>query len=121
MTHLGQSLVIHGQLQSDEDIVIDGVVQGQVHIRGAMLTVGERGKIEADVHGTRVLVRGSVHGSITATERIELSAEASVHGSLSANQVVIVDGARYDGSIDMQRRTVAAKVAQHRAGHTATG
>ncbi len=120
MTHLGQSLVIHGQLESDEDIVIDGHVQGDVHVRGATLTIGEHGNVEADVHGMRVVVRGVLLGSITATERIELGAEASVRGSLSANQVVIVDGARYDGDIDMQQRTIAARVAQHR-GQTAAG
>ena len=69
----------------------------------------------------RVLVRGSLQGSIIATDRIELGAEASVRGSLSANHVVIVDGAHYDGSIDMKQRTIATKVAQHRAGQTTAG
>jgi cytoskeletal protein CcmA (bactofilin family) len=117
MTRLGRSLVVTGELTSDEDIAIDGQVHGRVSVREATLTIGEHARVEADIRGARVEVRGQVTGSIAATERIALHASADVEGSLSANQVVIADGAKFEGRIDMDQRTIAVKVAQFKAAH----
>lgn len=117
MTRLGRSLVVTGELTSDEDIAIDGQVHGRLSVREATLTIGEHAHVEADIRGARIEVHGKVTGSISATERIQLHASAEVDGSLSANQVVIADGARFDGRIDMDQRTIAVKVAQFKAAH----
>ena len=115
MTHIGRSVVIDGEFISGEDLTIDGTLKGNVQIRDATLTIGEPARVEADIHGSRVIVHGTVRGSITASARIELGPEARVQGNLSADQVVIADGARFDGRIDMGRRTVALKMAQYKA------
>lgn len=119
MTHIGRSTVFSGELTSDEDLTIEGTVKGDIRIREATLTIAEPARIEADIHGLLVLVHGTVKGSITASKRIELGPEARVEGNLSADQVVIADGARFDGRIDMGRRTVALKMAQYKAGQAA--
>jgi cytoskeletal protein CcmA (bactofilin family) len=115
MTRIGPSFVISGELQSSEDTVIEGRVNGHVQIKDAPLTITSRGAVRADVRAVRVLVQGQLKGSISASERIELAASAQVEGALSANQVVITEGARFDGGIDMQRRTIESKMAQFRA------
>ena len=121
MTHIGRHVVINGEFTSDEDLQIDGTITGDVQIRNATLTIGEPANVEADIHGTRVVVHGTVRGSITASARIELGPAARVEGNLSADQVVIADGARFNGRIDMARRTVAMKMAQYKAGQAAAG
>ena len=118
MTTIGRSVVITGELTSDEDLLVEGRVHGHVIVREAMLTLGEQGRIEADIRGGKVLVKGHVQGSIAATARIELASTATVTGSLSANQVVIADGATFNGSVDMDQRTIAAKIAQYKAAAT---
>ena len=115
MTTIGRSLVITGEVTSQEDILIEGRVHGQVLLREATVTVGEQANIEAGVRAARVVVKGRVRGTISASERIELGATARVEGSLSANRVVIADGAQFNGDIDMDRRTIASKVAQFKA------
>jgi cytoskeletal protein CcmA (bactofilin family) len=115
MTTIGESLVITGELACDEDLLIDGRVKGLVTMRGGTLTVTEHARLDSDVRAARVVVRGHIRGNIFASERIELHASASVSGSLSANQVVIADGAVFQGGIDMGQRTIAAKVAQYKA------
>jgi cytoskeletal protein CcmA (bactofilin family) len=114
MTHIGPSVVIDGEFISDEDLTIDGTLKGSVQIHEATLTIGDPARVEADIHGSRVIVHGTVRGSITASARIELGPGARVRGNLSADQVVIADGARFDGRIDMGRRTVALKMAQYK-------
>ena len=60
-------------------------------------------------------MQGTVQGSIAAGDRIELTATAKVNGGLTAARVVIADGANFNGSVYMGRRTIARRVAQHRA------
>ena len=112
MTNIGPGITINGELTSNESLRLDGSVSGQVLLRDAELTIGQSARVDADVRATRVLVLGTVNGNIAASERIELGANALVTGSLSANKVVIVDGARFSGRVDMDKRTIAAKIAQ---------
>jgi|SRR5688500_18088839 len=117
MTIIGASLVITGELTSDEDLAINGRVEGPVAVRGGTLTIGKQARVESDVRATRVVIHGFVKGAVSATERIELHQSAVVAGSLSANQVVIEEGAAFSGPIDMGQRTIAAKVAKYKAQH----
>jgi len=117
MTRIGHSLVITGELECAEDLLVDGRINGHLIVRDAQLTITPTGTVDAQVLGTRVLVEGQVKGAITASDRIELASKSRVEGSLSANTVVMWEGARFDGGIDMRQRTIAAKVAQYRAGN----
>ena len=119
MTHIGTSVVFDGELTSDEDLRFDGTLKGHLRLRDATLTIGENATVEADIRAKQVLVHGTVQGSISATERIELTAAARVNCSLTAERVVIADGARFNGGVDMGRRTIATKMAQYKAGQTA--
>ena len=116
MTTLGRSLIIHGDITSEEDLTIDGVVRGSIHLpRDGSLVVGRDARVDADLRGVQVTIHGTVKGGIVATRRIELTATAVVDGTLSANAIAIADGATFHGSIDMGQRTIAAKVAQYKA------
>ena len=117
MTTIGHSITIDGEVSSDETLRVDGQVRGQIHMREAELTIGQSARVEAEVRGTRVLVLGTVRGNIAASSRIELGATANVTGDISADTVVLVEGARFRGRVDMDKRTIAARVAQYRAGH----
>src|SRR5918994_3511092 len=115
MTTIGRHLSIDGELSCDDDLTIEGCLTGVVIVRGATLIIEAPARVEADVRAARVVVHGEVHGAISATERIELGPSSSVEGSLSADQIAIAEGARFNGSIDMNRRTIAARVAEYRA------
>ena len=118
MTRIPPSLLISGEIESAEELIIEGRVLGHVLMRNAPLTIAEAGRVDAEVRGVRVLVQGCLTGSVTATERIEVGPQAAVRASLSASRVVLADGARFDGGIDMQQRTIAMRMAQHRATST---
>ena len=86
----------------DEDIAVDGTVDGTVALSGHNLTVGPNGRITAEITANSVMVEGHVVGNINAKERIELRAGGSVEGDLAAPRVVLGEGARLKGSVDMQ-------------------
>jgi cytoskeletal protein CcmA (bactofilin family) len=116
---IGPSLIVTGEVASDEDLLVEGRVRGRITVRGGALTIGEDARVDAQVRGVRVLIKGRVQGGIFASERIELHASAIVEGNLSANQVVVHDGARFRGGIDMAKRTIAARIARFRAAQPA--
>jgi cytoskeletal protein CcmA (bactofilin family) len=115
MTHIGTSVDFDGDLTCDEDVTFEGRLTGNIHVREATLIVAQAAQVEASIRAARVVVHGTVQGSISAGQRIELTPTAVVTGDLSATQVVITDGAKFNGRVDMGRRTIAAKVAQYKA------
>jgi cytoskeletal protein CcmA (bactofilin family) len=115
MPTIGRSVDITGDLTSDEDLRIDGKVRGRITVREGTLLIGPEAQLQADIRGQRVHIEGTVRGTITASERIELAASGTVLGDLSANRVIVADGASFNGRIDMDQRTIAAKVAQYKA------
>lgn len=115
MATIGPTLHVRGEVHSGEDLVIEGRVEGTVQVPDASLTIESQACIDGDIRGRRIAIRGSVRGTVSGSDRIELDASASVTGDLSANHVVVVDGAWFSGRIDMNRRTIAFKVARHKA------
>jgi cytoskeletal protein CcmA (bactofilin family) len=115
MTHIGASVEFDGDLTCQEDLTIEGTLTGNIHVREATLTVAKAAQLEAAIRAARVVVHGTVKGSISAGQRIELTPTANVTGDLSATLVVIADGAQFNGRVDMGRRTIAAKIAQYKA------
>jgi cytoskeletal protein CcmA (bactofilin family) len=118
MVTISAPLHIIGRLCSDEDVLIEGRVEGNIDVPNAIVTIADQAHIEADIRGKRVHIRGTVRGSISASEHVEMAVSASVTGNVSANHVVILEGAGFNGRIDMHRRTIAARVARHQAGVT---
>ena len=116
MHTIGPHLAVTGEVSSEGDLTIEGRVHGQVTARDATVTIGAGAFVEADVRAVRVIVLGEVRGTVAATERIELRPSSSVAGNLQADQIVIAEGAHFTGNIDMGRRTIAARVAEYRAG-----
>ena len=115
MATIPAPLHIIGELRSEEDLLIEGRVEGNIHVPNAIVTIGDQAYIEADIRGRRVHIRGTVRGTIFASEHVEMAVSASVTGNVSANHVVICEGAGFNGRIDMNRRTIAARVARHQA------
>lgn len=99
---IGQSVVISGELDAQEDLTIEGSVDGKVTLNKNVLTIGTNGRVTAQVTAKVVVVMGKVTGNISASEQITVRETASIEGDLTAPRVAIADGADYRGSIDMR-------------------
>jgi cytoskeletal protein CcmA (bactofilin family) len=102
--HIGRSVVIKGELDGSEDLVIDGHVEGKIELRDHTLTIGTNGRIKAQVFAKAVIVLGELTGNINAAERVEIREDGAVDGDIVAPRVAIAEGAHFRGSIDMQRK-----------------
>jgi cytoskeletal protein CcmA (bactofilin family) len=105
MVNIGKSVVIKGDLQGSEDLTIEGQVEGTIALKENVLTIGANGRIKAQVFAKTVIILGTVNGNVTAAEKVEIRAGASVDGDVAAPRVAIAEGAEFHGSVDMQRAT----------------
>jgi len=108
LVNIGQSVQIKGELTGNEDLTIEGKVDGKVFLKDHNLTIGGNGRISAEIHAKTVMVIGEVVGNITADDKVEIAATGSMRGDIIAPRVVLADGARFKGSIDMERKSAAA-------------
>jgi len=98
---IGSSIQIEGTLTGNEDLTIDGRVQGKVRLNGHALIVGPNGRIEATLRVKSVIVQGEVNGNITADDKVQITSSGSVVGDLRSPRIALDDGARFKGSVDM--------------------
>ena len=109
------NLKIAGEVLSSEDLLIEGAIRGNIHVPNAIVTIAKGALVDGDIRGKVIRIHGTVHGTVSASERIEVASSASLTGNVSADHVVISDGAVVNGHIDMNRRTIASRVQRHQA------
>jgi cytoskeletal protein CcmA (bactofilin family) len=102
---LGSGLTVKGQISGDEDLQVEGKVEGPITLKGQRLTVGSAGEIVSDVHAREVIVYGKVRGNLFAEDRVEVKKDGSVIGNITGGRVLIEDGAYLKGQIEIQRNS----------------
>ena len=101
-TVIGKDAVIKGELTSENDMLIEGRVEGK--IRGAhRVVIGESGNVQAQVYASIVSIHGEVHGDCEASKKVEITATGKVFGNISAETIVVVEGATFRGSSKMTK------------------
>jgi len=99
-THFGPQITIEGTITGTERVFIEGTVKGKINL-SSDLHVGKQARVEASVHAKNVVVEGKVTGDISADDRVELVTTATVDGNIKAPKIVVAEGARFRGSVDM--------------------
>ena len=102
---LGKSTRLRGEIYSEEELFIDGDMEGTIEVRNRLI-IGPNGKVKATIKATDVVVRGSVQGNVDAIERIAIMNGASIVGDVKTAGIVIEDGAYFKGGIDILRPDV---------------
>ncbi len=98
---IGPSITIKGEVRGDEDLLIEGRVEGSVELKLQSVTVGREGRVKANISGRVVTVEGEVEGDLAAQEQVILRSSARVQGDITAPRVVLEDGANFRGLVDM--------------------
>ena len=106
---IGPTLVIKGELSADEDLVIEGQIEGTIAHHKKHLTVGEQGRVTGDIHAHSVIVLGQLIGDIHSEGMVSLAKGADVTGNITCVRIAVEDGARWKGKIEMREETPKAK------------
>lgn len=106
---IGPSIQIDGDLFGDENLVIEGEVRGTIKLISNSLTIGEKGKVTAEVCAHSITVKGFIDGDLYAAEQIRICNTARLRGNIVSPRVSLEDGAKFKGSIEMDPESEALK------------
>lgn len=107
---IGATIRITGDMNGDEDLWVDGVVEGTMQLPKNLVTVGKEGRVNATITARMVEVEGTVEGDINGHEQVILRRSGQVKGNISAPRVTLEDGCKFKGSIDMDVENKVADI-----------
>ena len=99
-TYFGPNIVLDGTVSGSEPVVVEGTIKGRINVTSD-LRIGTKARVEATVHAKNVTVEGKLTGDVSADERVELVASATVDGNIKAPKIIVAEGARFRGAVDM--------------------
>ena len=100
---IGKGLLIKGEISGTESLFVDGKVEGAINLPGNRVTVGRNGQVAASINAREIVVLGKIRGNVSATDRVDIRAEGSLSGDVSAARISIEDGAFFKGGIDIRK------------------
>jgi cytoskeletal protein CcmA (bactofilin family) len=105
---LGASIEVKGRISGDEDLQIDGKVEGPVSLQNHRLIVGRSAQLNSEISAREIVIHGKVTGNLNARDRVEINKDASVMGDLHTSRIMIEDGAYFKGTIEIKRTSGSA-------------
>jgi len=99
---VGPSITITGGLAGEEDVTIEGTVEGTVEFREHSVIVGPHGRVKADIYAKDIKIEGKLEGDLYGEERIEISKTGVVNGNIHAPRIIMEDGCKFKGRVDME-------------------
>lgn len=109
----GTALTIRGELSASEDVVIDGLFEGSIELKGHNLVAGAGSRVRASVTARTVTVDGYLEGHITA-ESVDIGPTATVEANVIARHFALEEGAQFKGAVNTERARAAGNIARHR-------
>ncbi|HEU5457727.1 MAG TPA: polymer-forming cytoskeletal protein [Terracidiphilus sp.] len=98
---IGKTVTIRGEVKGNEDLIVDGRLEGTVSLAESRLTIGPNANVAADLTAKDVLIQGRVQGNIVASGRVELRAGSVVEGDVKALRLAVEDNAVFRGKVDL--------------------
>jgi cytoskeletal protein CcmA (bactofilin family) len=98
----GSTLVFRGELSADEEILIQGTVEGTIAHHKKNVTIGKHGRVNALIHANSVTIEGRVTGDIHGDEFVLMAAGSEVNGNIYCPRIEMEDGAQFNGTIQMK-------------------
>lgn len=117
LSMLGEGCSFEGRTFLQGEIRIGGHIKGII-VSDHLLVIEENAKIEGDISGVQIELSGTVHGNITASERLTLTEKARIEGDLRTTCLVVDEGARINGHVQIVDNPNELKPKNH--GNTAT-
>ena len=100
---LGSTIKIKGEISGDEDLQIDGKVEGPISLPGHRLTIGRTAQLSSEVTAREVIVYGTAAGNLRARDHVEIKKDGEVTGDITTARISVEDGAYFKGRIEVER------------------
>ena len=101
---IGASIRIKGDVTGDENLIIQGHVEGTITLQGHNVTISKSGRVKANIEANQIIVEGELEGDMNGDEKVVIRETGNVRGNIVAPRVTLEDGAMFKGSIEMEPR-----------------
>lgn len=101
---IGASIRIKGEVTGDEDLIIQGHVDGTISLKGHNVTISKSAKVKANIEANQIIIEGDLTGDMNGDEKVIIRQTGNVYGNIVAPRVTLEDGAMFKGSIEMEPR-----------------
>ncbi|SHI44857.1 bactofilin family protein [Lutispora thermophila] len=109
-TLIGKNTGIEGTLTAEGTVRIDGKMKGDVTLLGNLI-VGEDGSIKGNIKADSVILSGIVEGNVTVENHLHITSTAKLIGDINAKNIVIDEGAIFNGNCRMDLSIAKAEAA----------
>ena len=99
---IGATIQIKGEVTGNEDLIIDGNVEGNINLKGHNVIIGKNGRVHANIDANNIVVEGELHGDMNGEEKVIIRESGNAHGNIISPRVTLEDGAMFKGSIEME-------------------
>jgi cytoskeletal protein CcmA (bactofilin family) len=105
---IGKAVTIKGEVFSNEDLYMDGALEGRIELPAHKLTVGPNGTVNTGaIQADTVVILGIVQGDVNAQEKVEIRKDARLTGNIKTARIVIEEGAYFKGGVDIALKTAS--------------
>ena len=108
---IGKSVQIRGEVKGNEDLLVEGLVEGTIALTESRLTIGTHARVQANLSARDVVVQGTVKGDIEAAGRVELRSGCAMTGDIHAGRLSIEENAVFSGNVELTSGASAAPAA----------
>jgi cytoskeletal protein CcmA (bactofilin family) len=112
---LGATIKVKGDISGDENLLIEGQVDGSVNLASHELTVGKTGKVHADLIAKVIRIDGEVHGDIAGKEKVIVSSTSNIKGNIVTPKMTLEEGAALKVPLISTQATPTATPLLHRS------
>jgi len=109
---IGPSIAIKGDVTGEEDLIVEGRIEGKILLKANSVTIGRNGRVKANVYANSIMVEGEVEGDLIGKDEVVIRQSGKVKGNVAAPRVVLDSGARFQGSIDMEQQSQSRPAAE---------
>lgn len=102
---IGKSVQIRGEVKGNEDLMVDGHVEGTITLEDSKLIIGPHADVEANLAARDVIVTGRVKGDVKASGRVELRKGCDLTGDIVAGRLSIEENATFRGRVELAPET----------------
>jgi len=101
---IGQGMIINGSLHSENDVFLDGEIEGDLDVENCRLLIGPHGKVVANVKAREVDIHGIMTGNVESTEKTSIRTTGQLMGDVRTGGIVIESGAMFKGKVEIVTR-----------------
>ena len=100
-TSISRTTAIVGDIKAEEHLIINGSVKGNIEIKNHNFFLGPNGRLQGEIHGRNVKIKGQMKGEINAAGNVEITKEAKFSGKIESKNISVESGAYFDAIVNL--------------------